>query len=137
MIADTMLSDENLQALEDAGTPVILESLVDPDKDIQVMGKLGALMGKEERAQELTGFIEGYQDQIQERIAGVKPEDRPQVFFEWAGKEYYTVSNGNPSDILIRLAGGDNIAKNLGNSTHTYPTVSPEWVVDVDPDVII
>jgi iron complex transport system substrate-binding protein len=93
-------------------------------------------MGKEERAQEITDFIEGYQDMIQERI-NTSQEDKPKVFFEWAGKPYYTVSNGNPSDTLIRLAGGDNIAKDLGNSTHSYPTVSPEWVVEVDPDVII
>lgn len=137
VIADTMLSDDNLKELENAGIPVMIESLVDPAKDIEVMEKLGAIVGKEERAQEITGFIEGYQDLIQERIAGVKPEDKPKVFFEWAGKPYYTVSNGNPSDTLIRLAGGDNIAKDLGNSTHSYPTVSPEWVVEVDPDVII
>ena len=137
VIADTMLSDDDSKELENAGIPVMLESLVDPAKDNEVMEKLGALMGKEERAQEITDFIAGYQDMIQERIASVKPEDRPKVFFEWAGKPYYTVSNGNPSDTLIRLAGGDNIAKDLGNSTHSYPTVSPEWVIEVDPDVII
>jgi len=136
VIADTMLSDDDLKELENAGIPVMLESLVDPAKDNEVMEKLGALMGKEERAREITDFIEGYQDMIQERI-NASQEDKPKVFFEWAGKPYYTVSNGNPSDTLIRLAGGDNIAKDLGNSTHSYPTVSPEWVVEVDPDVII
>lgn len=136
VIADTMLSDDDLRELENAGIPVMLESLVDPAKDNEVLQKLGALMGKEERAQEIIDFIEGYQDMIQERI-NTSQEDKPKVFFEWAGKPYYTVSNGNPSDTLIRLAGGDNIAKDLGNSTHSYPTVSPEWVVEVDPDVII
>lgn len=137
VIADTMLSDDNLKELENAGVPVIIESIVDPAKDIDVMEKLGKIMGKEERAKEIADFIKGYQDRIQQRLGGVKPEDRPKVFFEWAGKPYYTVSNGNPSDTLIRLAGGDNIAKDMGNSTHTYPTVDPEWVVEVDPDVII
>lgn len=132
-----MLSDDNLKELENAGIPVMIDSLVDPAKDIGVMEKLGTIIGKEERAKDITGFIKSYQDQIKERISGVKPEDRPKVFFEWAGKPYYTVSNGNPSDTLIQLAGGDNIAKDLGNSTHTYPTVSPEWVVEVDPEVII
>ncbi len=137
VIADTMLSDDDLKEIENVGIPVMIESLVDSAKDIEVMKKLGIVVGKEDRAQEIIGFIEGYQDLIQERIAGVKPEDKPKVFFEWAGKPYYTVSNGNPSDTLIRLAGGDNIAKDLGNSTHSYPTVSPEWVVEVDPDVFI
>jgi iron complex transport system substrate-binding protein len=137
VIADTMLSDDNLKELENAAIPVMIESLVDPAKDIEVMEKLGKIMGKEKRAKEITDIIKGYQDQIQERISGVKAEDRPKVFFEWAGKPYYTVSNGNPSDTLIRLAGGYNIAKDMGNSTHTYPTVDPEWVVEVDPDVII
>jgi iron complex transport system substrate-binding protein len=137
VIADTMLTNDDLKELEGAEIPVMLESIVDPAKDLGVMEKLGTIMGKEERAQEITGFIEGYQDLIKERTADLKPEDKPKVFFEWAGKPYYTVSSGNPSDTLIRLAGGDNIAKGLGNSTHSYPTVSPEWVVETDPDVII
>ncbi|HOT06368.1 MAG: Cobalamin-binding protein precursor [Methanosaeta sp. PtaB.Bin039] len=137
VIADTMLSDDNLKELENAGIPVMIESLVDPAKDIEVMERLGALIGKEERSLELIGFIKGYQDLIRKRTAGLKPDDKPKVFLEWAGKPYHTISSGNPSDTLIRVAGGDNVAKDLGNRTHSYITVSPEWVVEVDPDVII
>lgn len=137
VIADTMLSEDDQLELENAGIPVMIESLIDPTKDIQVMEKLNSLVGDKKRAQELVEFIRNYQDLIQERTAGVPQEEMPKVFFEWAGKEYYTVSRGNPSDTLIRLAGGNNIAKDLGNSSHTYPTVSPEWVLEMDPEVII
>ncbi|MDQ1283352.1 MAG: iron complex transport system substrate-binding protein [Euryarchaeota archaeon] len=137
MIADTMLSDDDLKELEDAGIPVMIESLIDPTKDIEVMERLNSLVGNEARAEELIEFIQKHRDLIEERTADLKADEKPKVFFEWAGKEYYTVSQGNPTDTLIRLAGGNNIAKDLGNSTHTYPTVSPEWVLDMDPDVII
>jgi iron complex transport system substrate-binding protein len=137
VIADTMLSDDDLHELEGADIPVIIESLIDPTKDIQVMEKINGLIGNEERGRKLIEFVKKYQDLIQERTSDLKTEEKPKVFFEWAGKEYYTVSQGNPSDTLIRLAGGNNIAKDLGNSSHTYPTVSPEWVLEMDPDVII
>jgi len=137
VIADSMLSDDNLKELEDAGIPVMIESIIDPTRDIEVMKKINSLVGNEERAQELIDFVQNYQGLIRERTSGLSDGEKPKVFFEWAGKEYYTVSQGNPSDTLIRLAGGNNTAKDLGNSTHTYPTVSPEWVLKMDPDVII
>ncbi|MHB8117971.1 MAG: ABC transporter substrate-binding protein [Methanothrix sp.] len=137
VIADSMLSEENRKKLENAGIPVMMEWITDPAKGTKVMEDLGLVMGKEERAQELIGFIKKYQDLIQERTAGLKQEDMPKVFFEWTGKPYYTVSNGSSSDTLIGLAGGINIAKDLGNGSHTFLTVSPEWVIKVDPDVII
>lgn len=137
VVADSMISDENRKKLESAGIPVLMEWIADPVQGIKVMEDLGRVMGKEERANELIGFIERYQDLIRERTSGIKQEDRPRVFFEWTKKPYYTVSNGSSSDTLIGLAGGRNIAKNLGNGTHSFLSVSPEWVVKTDPDVII
>ena len=68
-----MLSDDDSKSLR-MRNPV-MSILVDPAKDNEVI-KLGALMGRKS-AQEITDFIAGYQDMIQERIASVKPEDRP------------------------------------------------------------
>lgn len=137
VVADSMMSEENRKKLESAGIPVLMEWIADPVQGIKVMQDLGLVTGKEERAQELIGFIKKYQDLIQERTSSLKQEDKPKVFFEWTGTPYYTVANGSSSDTLIGLAGGVNIAKNLGNGTHSFLFVSPEWVVKTDPDVII
>ncbi|NMC10521.1 MAG: ABC transporter substrate-binding protein [Methanothrix sp.] len=137
VIADTMLSDENQKKIEDAGIPVLIDWVSDPSKDIAVMKDLGLLIGKEERAKDLIDFITKYRNLVEERTANLKQDEKPKVFVEWAGKPYYTVSNGSQLDTLIGLAGGINIAKNYGNGSHSYPTVSPEWVAVTNPGVII
>jgi iron complex transport system substrate-binding protein len=137
VIADTMLPKDDQKKIEDAGIPVLIDWISDPSKDIAVMKDLGLLIGKEERAQDLIGFVTKYRDLVKERTSNLKQEEMPKVFVEWAGKPYYTVSNGSQLDTLIGLAGGINIAKNYGNGSHTYPTVSPEWVAVTNPDIII
>jgi iron complex transport system substrate-binding protein len=137
LVADSMMSEENRKKLESAGIPVLMGWIADPVQGMKVMEDLGLVLGKEERAQEFIGFIKKYQDLIQERISGLKQEDRPKVFFEWTETPYYTVANGSSSDTFIGLAGGINIAKNLGNASHSFLSVSPEWVIKTDPDVII
>jgi len=137
VIADTMLSEGDQKKIEDAGIPVLIDWISNPSKDVAVMKDLGRLIGKEERAQDLIDFITKYRNLVEERTANLKQDEKPKVFLEWAGKPYYTVSNGSQLDTLVGLAGGINIAKNYGNGSHTYPTVSPEWVAVKNPDVII
>lgn len=137
VIADTMLSDEDQKEIEEAGIPVLMEWISDPLKETKVMEDLGLLTGRADRAREIIDFITEYRDMVRERTSGLSKEERPKVFIEWAGTPYYTVANGSSLDTLVELAGGVNIAKNYGNGSHSYPTVSPEWVVTMDPDVII
>lgn len=137
VIADGMISDEDMKELEDAGIPVMIESLSNPENEIDIMKRIAQVVGEEERSAKIIAFIEKYQDLIRERTAGLSLDDKPKVFFEWAGKPYYTVSNGTSSDTLIGYAGGINIARDLGNKTSKYPTVGAEWVIETNPDVII
>jgi iron complex transport system substrate-binding protein len=137
VIADTMLSEQNRRKLEDSGIPVMVERFIDPARTIAVMENLGSMMGKEGRASELCGFIKGYQDLIEARTASLRPGDMPGVFFEWLGRPYHTVSSGGSYDSFISFAGGVNVAGSLSNKSSSYPDVTPEWVMKVDPDVII
>lgn len=137
VIADTMISDADKKTLEDAGIPVMEEKFIDPSRTIEVMENLGQVLGKEERAQELVGFIKNYQDLIQNQVATLPKEDAPKVFFEWYGTPYHTVSSSGSYHNFITFAGGLNVAADLGNESNSYPDVSPEWVVETDPDVIL
>ncbi len=133
VIADTMLSDDCRERIEDAGIPVIVETSSDPMRVTTVVMNLGVVLDKEERAEEIIGFIEQYQDIIEERTVGLEPEDKPAVFFEWY-RPYYTASSGTPFHNIITAAGGINIAS---EESVRYPTVSPEWLFERDPDIII
>jgi iron complex transport system substrate-binding protein len=134
VIADTMLSEENRKVLEEDGIAVVVERFIDPLRTLQVIENLGKALGKEERASELSGQLKSYQDLIKERTSGVKQEDRPTVFFEWLGKPYHSASNGTSYDNFIDFAGGVNLA---ANESTDYPDVSPEWVIEKDPDMIL
>lgn len=133
LIADTMLTGDNREMIEAAGIPVIEESFVDPPRVTSVMSNLGLILDKEERAGELISFIDQYQSIIEERTADSRSEDKPAVFLE-RGQPYHTASASTSSHNCITTAGGINIAS--GESVK-YPTVSPEWVVEMNPEIIV
>ncbi len=131
VIADTMLSQENRALMEDAGIAVVEESFVDPEHLAQAIANIGEILGREARAADLIEFIEGYQEIAEGRVSGFS--DRPRVFLD-RDKAYQTASTQTSDNQLINAAGGENIA---AGETVKYPTVSPEWVAEKDPEVII
>ncbi|MBN1322577.1 MAG: ABC transporter substrate-binding protein [Methanotrichaceae archaeon] len=131
VIADTMLSQVNRALMEDAGIAVVEESFVDPEHLTQAIANIGAILGKEAQATELTDFIEGYKEMVEGRVSGVS--DRPRVFLE-RDLPYQTASSQTSDHQLIDAAGGENIA---AGENVKYPTVSPEWVAERDPEVIL
>jgi len=133
VIADGMLSDDYRKRIEDAGVPVIVESSSDPTTVTTVVSHLGVVLDEEDRAEEVNGFIEHYQEIIEERTADLEEGDKPEVFLEWS-TPYFSASSETPFHNHITSAGGINIA---GEESAKYPTVSPEWIVEKDPDVII
>jgi len=138
VIADTMLSADDQKSLEDAGIPVMIERFMSPDRIMTVIKNMGMVMGKKERASEINSFIEKNQKLLQERTADLKPEDMPAVFYESSPtKPYNTFSSSSSFDDIVVSAGGINIAGDLGNESISSPEVTPEWILQVDPDVIL
>jgi len=138
VIADTMLSADDQKSLEDAGIPVMIERFMSPDRIMTVIKNMGMVMGKKERASEINSFIEKNQKLLQERTADLKPVDMPAVFYESSPtKPYNTFSSSSSFDDIVVSAGGINIAGDLGNESISSPEVTPEWILQVDPDVIL
>ncbi len=122
VIADSMLSDDYRQRIEDAGIPVIVETSWDPAAVATVVSHLGIVLDEEDRAGEIIGFIEQYHDIVEERCADLEEEDKPVVFFEWS-QPYHSGASG-----------GINV---VGDEPAKYPTGSPEWLAERDPDIIL
>lgn len=122
VIADSMLSDDYRQRIEDAGIPVIVETSWDPATVATVVSHLGIVLDEEDRAGEIIGFIEQYHDIVEERCADLEEEDKPVVFFEWS-QPYHSGASG-----------GINV---VGDEPAKYPTGSPEWLAKRDPDIIL
>jgi len=93
---------------------------------------LGKLTGNMEQAERYARFSEQYITLVQERIQNISDEKRLRIYCE-ASVDYYAWGPGSLGDDLIHLLNAKNIAENLTYSGY----VSPEWVIDQNPDVII
>jgi iron complex transport system substrate-binding protein len=133
VIADSMLSDDYRRRVEDAGIPVILETSWDPTTVATVVSHLGIVLDKEDRADEIISFIEQYHDIVEERCADLEEEEMPVVFFEWS-QPYHSGASGTLFHNLTVASGGINV---VADEPAKYPTVSPEWLAERDPDVIL
>ncbi len=133
VIDDSMLSDDYRQRIEDAGIPVIVETSWDPATVDGVVSHLGIVLDEEDRAGEIIGFIEQYHDIVEERCADLKEEEKPAVFFEWS-QPYHSGASGTLFHNLTVASGGINV---VADETAKYPTVSPEWLAERDPDIIL
>ncbi len=133
VIADSMLSGDDRKKMESAGIPVIIETSWDSTTVATPVRHIGLLLDKVDRAEEIIGFIEGYQGTVKERISSLEEKDKPEVFFEWS-KPYYSMGNGTLFHNLTVAAGGINI---VADQPVKYPTMDPEWLVEIDPDIIV
>jgi iron complex transport system substrate-binding protein len=95
---------------------------------------IGRLVGAEERAQ---GLVDGMRRRVAEVLAKVRGAPRPRVFVELDGSDPnrpYTAGRGSFVDLLVRLAGGANVA---ASSRTAWPQFSLEELLKTDPDMII
>lgn len=94
---------------------------------------LGRMLGREEEAGELISFYRKYLKMIRKRLKRIRPEDRLRVYVE-SYTELTSVAEGSGGHEICSEAGGINIA---GGEPVPYPKVSPEWVLEQDPQVIV
>ncbi len=116
------------------------------DETIQFIEKMGKLLGKEEKAKELNDFIQNKIDLIKERTKNLSPEEKPKIFHE-VFETYQSTAEGenametpwgifmyeSPMQIQIKQAGGINC---VGRQPSRSPKMSPEWLVEKNPDII-
>jgi len=93
--------------------------------------KLGVLLEREEKAQELADFYQHYMDLVGGRVSTLHEEKS--VYIE-CYSDFKTVSIGSGGHQMCMMAGGRNIA---GDLIGEYPKVDPEWVIAQNPDVVI
>jgi iron complex transport system substrate-binding protein len=94
---------------------------------------LGSLTSRDNDASTFAALVNTWQDLVISRVSNVSQAEKPRVYFE--GYSDYSAQPGSSgSGLLIRLAGGQNIAENLSVAA---PKVNAEWVMTENPDVII
>jgi iron complex transport system substrate-binding protein len=132
VLADQGLSNEIKQKIEAAGVPVIIDMLMAPRRNIFIQN-LGLILGAEEKANEFIDYEMYYEDLVKERVANLTRSEKPLVYFEWY-KPWFSTGLGTSYDEMLVDAGGINIAENV---TVANPELSPEYIVEKNPDIII
>ena len=136
LVADTMLSykTEELETIRNAGIPVIMESSSNFTRLPVIINYFADILGNTNNAEELIDFMEQYENLVLERVATLSENEKSKVFIEWS-EDWLSFAEGSSSHDIILKAGGINIAS--GTSDDSSPTLSPEFVSEQDPDVII
>lgn len=122
--------------MEEAGIPVVIldYNAQEVEKHVASTLALGAILGEEERAQELADFYSGtYEDTIA-RVA--KSDAKPRVYVELGRKGAEETDNSYAGTMwgkLIDSAGGENIAN---GQIERWGALSPEYVLAQNPEVV-
>jgi iron complex transport system substrate-binding protein len=132
------LAKDDLIRFEQAGIPVVFTDFYYKplENETKSVTLLGQLLGKEKRAKEITDFFDEQTNIVYSRFAKIN-KTKPRVYAEcgWKGPSEYGGTYGNIGwGTIIRKAGGDNIAKDF---TSESPTITPEFLLDANPDIII
>lgn len=95
--------------------------------------RLGILTGNEEGAERYAQFVERHLSLAAERTSAITEDEYPRVYLE-TYSDYMAQGNSSTGGSLLRTLRACNVAEEIPVS---YATVSPEWIVDQDPDIII
>ncbi|WP_419657432.1 periplasmic binding protein [Desulfosarcina variabilis str. Montpellier] len=98
------------------------------DEEIRILGRL---VGRQDQAEAYIAYKNRIIDTVKQKTGNLKPKIR--VYNE-SYAPYKTVSDGCGADLLLDIAGLDNIA--AGQSI-PWPEATSEWLVEQNPDLII
>jgi iron complex transport system substrate-binding protein len=134
VIADSRVSNDTRTQIENTlGIPVIIDNPSDSNRVESLVMSLGIILDKEDRSEALLNYMNNITNIVTTRLSTLKESDKPLVYYEWS-KAWYSCSSAGLPHVMITEAGGINLA---ANQTVTYPSLSPEYVLQCNPDVII
>jgi iron complex transport system substrate-binding protein len=135
VIVDSMITPASKEQFSKAGIPVMIDNTSNSSRIEPIFTYLGLILGAEKNATDLINWTNYYTNLVSSRIANISLAQRPSVYLEVLATAWRTANTNSGYGSLINLAGGLNIAPT--NTSTTYPTLSPEYVVEKNPDVIV
>ncbi len=133
ILATSMHEQTIISQLEKHGLTVFALDPKTLEEVCEAITIVGVLTGKEKDARAIVGDIQKRREAVQSVIAPLAQQDIPAVFYAVWHDPLMGAGSDTLQDVLINLAGGDNIASGLNE----YADISLEYIVDADPEVII
>jgi len=108
---------------------------------IKAVGQMGAIFNVKQKSDKIVDELRAKMTEVGQKTSKIPLENRPTVFFtisipDEKAKELWTAGTGSYMNELIVIAGGRNIAAPYSGN-NGWLSVSWEWLVKQDPDVII
>ncbi len=127
--------------LEALGLTVLYFDFETPEQYQRDIAALGGLLGEQQRAREITRYLETKRADVLERTSALAPDERPSVLFLYADNRGGDRAFNVPPDewiqtTLVRNAGGEPVWTGvpLGSG---WSTVTMEQIARWDPDTIL
>ena len=122
------------EQIEMNGVPVLRYRALELSTLFPMIEDLGLILKREEEAEDLDDYVEGYYEMIKKRVEPLSEEDKPRVYFMSMGHVDWTGGADSAGSERIADTGGVNVAEGLPGSL-VY--VSREWILEEDPEVIL
>lgn len=136
VVAAQIISEEQVQALEDLGLTVYWQANPTSFEDLyKNINDLAGLVGKSDNASALVSDLEARVSAVQATVADA--ETTPVVFYELDATDPnnpWTAGGGTFIDLIINMAGGANAGAALEGD---YAQMSVEALIEQDPTYII
>ena len=134
LILATPINDPDVQTLRTIGYNVLVLNPNNYQGVLQDISLVGRAVGADQGAITCINGINTQVNKIEATIAAANITQKPLVYYEiWWNPEMSAGGTTWVNDIINR-AGGVNI---FANNTDQWPTISPETVVQLNPDVIL
>lgn len=133
-LTETNVSDaETLQ--EQTGIPVVL---VDGsfDRIADAYRFVGDIMGETDRAEELATYCEQKYKEVTDAVAKIPKKERTSIYYAEGTQGVQTDSVDSQHALTFKLAGAENVAKDIEVVRFGRTSVNMEKVIEWNPDVI-
>lgn len=134
VVFSTTISQESVEALDQAGIPVIVLDAKKTESIFDAIEIIGEACETVEEADQLVNDLQARITEVNDIVEGIADADKKTVFYEiWHDPPMTVGPNTFLSDVIV-AAGGKNIAADADTD---WPSYSIEEILSRDPDVIL
>jgi iron complex transport system substrate-binding protein len=134
VIAAGLEREEAAKVLRRAGIRVLDLPIRNFDELFDAIRQIGQAVDAPDKAKALMTRMRNELEAVAARDGATRPGRRPRVFVEIGSHPLMTAGRGSFLDEVVTRAGAVNVADDV---LQAYPVISPEKVVEWNPDVIV
>jgi len=122
-------------SLAEIGVPTLMHpAAATLDDTYTQIEQLGAATG---HVGEAAAVVAQMQADIDALVASLPPRDEPLTYYHELDVTFFSVSSDTFIGQLYGLLGMQSVADEAGDESGGYPQLSPEFIIEADPDVIL